>query len=277
MQISKGVITATADLGIAANKELNESLQNQVYGALFTPDSIKLVDLEGLLPEPRRFRGRLSTTSIESFVDYCSHQGENVPTVFVDTEGKPLSANAIFKLGDHENPEHITHTAKLELVDTAEMKAVKQIINSVQSQSELHDWIEDHQYMLECIADDQELHISAVLAAVRNVTIDVKAWANHTEHDFGANRSAMDQIEAGSGAGKLPGFIVCTFVPHLGLSPIAVRLRVGLKTGGEKPAFQLRWVQQELQMQKIGEELQQIITDRLAENSDGIFMGTFNR
>lgn len=277
MQISKDVITATADLGIAANKELNEALQNQVDGALLAPESTKLIDLENLLPEPRRFRGRLSTTSIDSFVGYCSHQGENVPTVFVDTESTPLAVNAIFNLGNHEHPQHADHTAKLELVDTAEMKAVKQIINSVQNQSELHDWIEDHQYMLKCIADNEELHISAALAAVRNVTISAKASANHTEHDFGASRSAMDQIEANSGAGKLPGFIECTFVPHLGLSPITVRLRVGLKTGGEKPAFQLRWVQQELQMQKIGEELQQIITDRLAENSDGIFMGTFNQ
>lgn len=274
---TKDVITATADLGIAANKELNESLQHQVEGALFAPETTKLIDLENLLPAPRRFRGRFSTTHIDSFVGYCKDQGDYLPTVFINTKSAPLSAYAIFDLGDNANPKHAEHVSDLELQDTPELKAVKRIINSVQNQSELHDWIEDHQYMLECIADGQELHVSAALAAVRNVTINAKASATHAEHDFGASRSAMDQIEASSGAGKLPGFIVCTFVPHLGLSPITVRLRVGLKTGGEKPAFQLRWVQQELQMQKIGEELQRIITDRLAENSDGIFMGTFNR
>lgn len=277
MQISKDVITATADLGIAANSNLNDNLQQQIYGALFAPESTKLHDLEKLLPRPRRFRGRFSTSNINSFTDYCKHQGDYLPTVFIDTENSPLSAYAIFKLGDNENPEHVEHVSDLELQDSPELKAIKQVISTKLSQTQLHDFIEDHQHMMTIKADDDVLHVAAALSAVRHVTISAKASMTHQEHDFGASRSAMDEVEAKAGTDRLPGFIECTFVPHLGLSAITARLRVSVLTGGEKPAFQLRWMQQELQEQQIGEELQAILTEHLADNSDGIFMGTFNR
>lgn len=277
MQISKDVITAAADLGIAANSRLNELLQHEVEGALFTPDTVKLHNLEQYLPRPRRFRGRFSTGHIDSFVSYCRRQGEFKPTVFIDTESSPLSAYAIFKLGDNENPEHAEHVSDLELQDSPELAAVKKIVRTKLTQSELHDFIEDFQHMLVCKAQDEVLHVSAALAAVRHVTISARASATHQEHDFGASRSAMDEVEAKAGTERLPGFIECTFVPHLGLSEITARLRVSVITGSEKPLFQLRWVQQELQEQKIGKELQDILTDQLQDNSAGIFMGRFNR
>lgn len=277
MQISKDAITTAADLGIAANSNLNDSLQQQIDGALFAPESTKLHDLEKFLPHPRRFRGRFSTSNINSFTDYCKRQGDYLPTVFIDTENCPLSAYAIFNLGNNDLPEHAEHVSDLELQDSPELAAVKKIVRNKLTQSELHDFIEDFQHMLVCKAQDEVLHVSAALAAVRHVTISARASATHQEHDFGASRSAMDEVEAKAGTERLPGFIECTFVPHLGLSEITARLRVSVITGSEKPLFQLRWVQQELQEQKIGKELQDILTDQLQDNSAGIFMGRFNR
>lgn len=277
MQISKDVITAAADLGIAANSKLNENLQQQVEGVLFAPDSTSLHNLEKYLPAPRRFRGLFSTANIGSFVEYALEQGDFLPTVFIDTENSPLSARAIFNLGTNEYPQHAEHTSSLMLKDTPELAAVKKIVRAQLTQAELHDFIEDFQHMLVCKAQDEVLHVSAALAAVRNVTISAAASATHQEHDFGASRSAMDEVEAKSGTGRLPGFIECTFVPHLGLSEITARLRVSVITSSEKPRFQLRWVQQELQEQKIGEELQDILTVRLQDSAAGIFMGRFDR
>ena len=268
-------VKTISTLALAAESRVNEMLSQEVNGVLLAPESMKLHDLESMLENPRHFKGLMSTTSIDSFADYCEHHGKYQPVIFIDTESTPIQAVAVFDFGSIDAPDHARNKARLVLKDTPELAAIVAIKDRPLKQRELADFLEDWHHMLQCSAGEDVMHIGAAMAAVRNVTIQASAQATHVEGHFGASRSAMDAIEARSDVNRLPERITLTFVPHVGMPEITVHLRVSLKTGEEKPAFILRWIGEASQRKAIAETLQGIIAETVGH--DGLFQGTFQR
>lgn len=268
-------IETISRLTLAADSRLNELLQHDVDGAILAPDNMKLVDLEELMERPRRFTGRMNTTSIASFAGYCGHQGEYHPTVFIDTESSPVTAKAVFDFGCIDAPDHANNIATLTLKDTPELAAVVAIKDRPLKQGEMADFLEDWQHILRCQAGDDVMHIGAAINAVRHVTVKASASATHQEGHFNAARSAMEEVEARSAVDRLPEYISLKLVPHVGMDEITIRLRVALKTGEEKPHFILRWMGEAAQRKAIADNLQALIETSI--EADGIFQGTFDR
>lgn len=269
-------IETISQLALSANARLNEHLQQKTTGALLSPDNMKVHDLESLLPAPRRFTGQMSTTSIDSFIDYFRHQGEqHQPLIFINTEAQPVTAVATFDLGSIDEPGHGNNSTVLSLQDTPELAAVVKVKDRALKQSELADFLEDWQHILLAKAGDEVLHPVAAINAVRHVTVKASASATHQEGHFNATRSAMEEVEARSAVDRLPEYIVVRLVPHVGMKEIDIQLRVALKTGEEKPYFILRWMGEAAQRKEIAENLQDIIAEHV--QAKGIFQGSFCR
>lgn len=253
--MEKQAIELIGDNAIAASDVLNKQLEGCV-AAIVHPDSFSVSDIERYQAHRRNYRAQLTTESVEDFISYADEQGQS--RIFVDAkykEGREMSARAIFDLGTVDAPLHADHEATLVLEPTAAFRAVRNINGTVIKQSQLADFIEDWLPNIELVDGEDILKPQQAINAIRNVTIAATATSEHREENFRSARSAMEEIEARSNAGRLPGRILFTLEPHTGFTPITVELRVAVRTGEEKPAFVLRWMRQEEQIDAIGQEL----------------------
>lgn len=272
--MEREAVKLIGDNAIAATNTLNSQLS--AVNAVALPDGFNLKSLESLSEERDRYRAVFSTGSIDDFIKYAAEQGGS--RVFVDTDvsgNTEMSAEAIFDLGTTETPLHAEHRSVLTLVPTAAYKTVRQINGKLIKQGELADFIEDWPQNIEMLDGDEVLPKSQAINAIRNVTIAAKATSEHREENFNVARSAMEEIEARSNAGRLPGRILFTLTPHAGFEPIVIELRVAVRTGEEKPAFVLRWMRQEEQIDGIGRELVDKLTGGLEQEHHKVLCGSY--
>jgi uncharacterized protein YfdQ (DUF2303 family) len=109
---------------------------------------------------------------------------------------------------------------------------------------------------------------------VRNVTIKAASTANHSEHNFGASRSAMDEIDADSQESWIDA-IRFMLVPYDGLTPTELLLRVSMITTEDKPVFKLRWIGEERQKEAIAQDFKEVLDIQLGDQVT-LTLGTFN-
>lgn len=222
------------------------------------PEGVNTLRLEQYQGYRDRFRGTLNTHSIKDFSNYVgSHIDSTVGARgFVDQDG--MSATVIFNLGNQENPGHGDDSGVLTLKRTAAFQAVQSVIGKALSQQDLAEWLEDWQVNLSAKAGTADIPLLAAIAGIRRMTIKSSSQLDSTVSDFGASRSAMDEIEAKSQETLASGFIFTT-VPYEGLQPAAIQLRLSVITGRESPVLKLRWVGEEAQREDFAREFKGVL------------------
>ena len=272
--MQKDTLQLIIDNALSAVDAANGSVDSLENGLIIVPESFKQVDLEKYLPNRRRFRGLFSTTDIEDFNGYAVNEQPDV--VFLNTQSDRMSAVAYFDLGDASCPGHAEHTATLFCEPLPAYKAAININGERIKQSQLAEFIEDWMPHLTVLCDDEVQNPLQAIQAVRNIKITASAAASHSEHHFGAARSAMEEVEAKSTVHKLPTHIKFNLVPHTGFDAIDVLFRVSVITDAENPRLVLRWIQQDIQKEAIGDNLKRLIAASIAEAGCPIYNGTFS-
>ncbi len=225
---------------------------------LLVPDGYTVQNLERYQEFRNRLRGHLNTHSVKDFANYVGTQNlQEGPRGFIDQDS--MSAVVIFNLGDVTNPAgHGDNTARLTLKPTAAFTAVANIAGRQLTQQQLAEWLEDWLPNLNAKAGDAELNMLQAINGIRRMTIQAIAKRDTNVSDFGASRSAMDEIEAKSQETLASSFTFTT-VPYEGLQPAAIQLRLSVITGKDEPVLKLRWVGEEAQREEFAREFKELL------------------
>lgn len=230
----------------------------------------EILSVEHLQEGRSRFRGKMSTESLQDFIKYTKDHPDG--TGFVDAEN--VAAKVFFNLGGIEDPGHGDWTATLKLKPTAEYAAMLQIVGKRLSQRDMIDFAEDWAGNVNAIAaDGSTINVSKALAAIRKLTIKATAEATHTEKDFGARKSSIEDIEASADDG-LPYAFGFTAVPYDGLFTRSFMLRLSVLTGGDKPQLVLRAIALDSAKEAIAQEFKQKLQDGIGSDAT-LYLGSF--
>lgn len=265
-------IKAIADLAIAATHAAH----------LGTPtpaliDNGKVISIEYLQAGRSRFRGRLVTASLPDFVGYVRAHANNAASAahgFIDADA--LAATAIFNLGDEASPGHADDVAVLVLKPTAAYRAVQFIDGKRLGQKQFAEWLEDWSQHLTAFAGFGDvIPLVAAIAAVRSVKVKKTNEATSTVRNFGATRSALEDIEAqANGAAALPDALEFQCTPYLGLAEQSAELRISVITDEDKPTFSIRWARREQAEESIAQDFKRLLTDEVGDSAS-MTIGTF--
>jgi len=224
----------------------------------------KIISLEGLESGRARFRGTYSTNVLSEFVAYVvAHPGG---TGFIDADN--CTARVLHNLGTKDEPGHGDWASMLRLKPTAGYAAVLAVCKAQMDQKKLIEFVEDWSPNL-----DAHGGIAAALAAIRNVTIAQKKDVTHTDKDFGASRSALEEIEA-KASGGMPSHFTFHTEPYAGFAAREFKLRLSVLTSGPAPAFVLRTVAAEQIEESIATEFKTILL-REIDKAATLSIGTF--
>lgn len=247
---------------------------DQLPAAIILNSADNVKSLEYLQQLRNRFRGTLSTSSLTDFCSYvksAAATGASCPG-FVDVE--KMHANVFFNLGTVEQPGHADWRATLGLLPTAAYKALNALESRRFDQAALIDWLEDWNDVLVADFTDGNASLTRAVAAIRKMKISTKAESTHTTGDFGASRSALEEVEASSADALPVGFRMAT-EPYEGLSPRSFALKLSVLTGGDKPVLTLRWLRKEQQLEEIAREFKHVLGGQLADAAT-LTIGTFD-
>ncbi|WP_044872000.1 DUF2303 family protein [Pseudomonas sp. LFM046] len=266
--LNKDALQLILDQALAASgKELGTDTP-----VALVPQSTQVVNLEEYMPGRSRFRGALSTASLEDFCGYVLQREVAGTQGYVDQDA--MSCKVFFNLGDLDHPGHADDTANLKLKPTAAYKTLLAIAGSTLTQKDLAEWMEDWAQFLTATDGEASMGLVQAIAAVRNITIKAASERTHQEGNFNASRSAMDRIEAES-QDKLPDALHFALVPYEGLGQRTFTLRLSILTGGDKPALKARWAGEEIQREEIAQEFKRVLSDKLGESAT-LYLGSFN-
>ncbi len=246
------------------------------------PVGVTVTDLEHYLEERRRYRGSMSTSLIEEFVEYVAATTEdygNLPGLgaypcFVSPAN--MSARAYFNLGDVENPGHGDHHANLQLEKTEAFKELLETNGRKIDQKGLAEWLEDWKDHLEAIAEDgtTTVPMAAAVSAVRRITIGTNAEATSETQSLSSRRSAMAEVEARN-KDQFPCFLKFTCEPYQGLDERTFTLRLSLITS-EKPVISARIVRLETAQEEMAKELEEKLRTGFEDTPVKTYVGSFN-
>lgn len=241
------------------------------FPAMLVPNGVSIKSLECFQPLRNRFRGSFETSVLSEFAAYVRANPKGAGFI---ADGDNLAARVFFNLGDAADPGHADWTATLNVKPTAAWHALMAIDGKRLSQRELAEWIEDWSDNVIALDSSEDLvPLTQAVAAIRNITISAKSEVGHAERDFGATRTALEDIEAKAAAG-MPKLLTFDAEPALGFDNRTVRLRVAVITG-EKPALTLRIVGKEALLEDMRREFRELV---LREIGDAAVMtiGSFN-
>lgn len=253
------------------------NIKGQVIPAVTLPSSMTVHYLESILEHRSRFRGTMTTDSLQSFVEYCHGQATDVidsagHQVYIDKD--KMAARAFFNLWEDGSPGHGDHHATLTLPKTAAYKALLAIDGVKMSQKELAECLEDwRDYLVPLDQDMKEIHpVAKVIAAVRNINIKAVAATGHVDKQFSATRSSLAEIEASSPEG-LPGYIRFMCAPYDGLPNQDYLLRPSIITS-DPPKLALRIVRLEHAKEVTAQAFATLLQVELA-NAAATYIGSF--
>lgn len=245
--------------------------------AILVPEHYAVKNIEHLQEGRSRFRGGMATRSMPDFCAYVERranefEGEPTPCGFIDVDS--MRCKVFFNLGDVGQPGHADDTAELQLKPTAAFAALHQVAGKPLSQAQLAEWMEDWAANLKVVGTEGEsITVGVAVQKIRTIKIKATAERTSTESNFGAERSAMDQIEA-SHAEQQPADLLFTIKPYEGLLERTFTLRLSIITG-EKPTIKPRWVQQEAQEEEIAQEFKQVLKQQIGGFAN-LTLGSFN-
>jgi len=257
----------------AANVALaGTSLTNELVAL---PSDYNLHNLEQHLATRRRARGTMATTALAAFADYTVAHGENGTTVFVDPEN--MRAVAVLNLGSSSIPGHADNHAKLTLQRTAAYTALLHHANGQgHKQATIAEFLEDWAANVHCFTAAGEVPTPRAIAAVRKITIEAMRKQESTEQQLGSSRSAFESVQATS-TEPLPTVIYFKCQPYADLSDRVFVLRLGVLTGNDKPAINLRIVKQETHQEEMALELASLIEARFDDGAVPVLLGSYSK
>lgn len=248
----------------------------------------RVVSLEPFAAHRSRFRGTFATASLTDFAQYVTARAGGEGFIQPDS----LTAEVIFNLnvdgvgapevaGQPTMPGHGDYRAALALKATSAYTALQCAAKTQFAQKAMIEWLED---WWDCLAADYPdatdniptdlLRMRQALNALRKVKVKASAEAVHTDKDFGASRSALEDVEASSDIGLPRGFRF-TCKPSEDLDVREFYLRLGVLTGGEKPVFVLRWSKREADIEALGQNFKAKLLDALGDKAT-MLLGTFD-
>lgn len=225
------------------------------------PSDFKLHDLESYLPNRRRARGVMSTSALKDFAAYAKAHAEAGASVFVDAND--MTATAVLNLGTPEAPGHTDNRAKLEARKTAAYQALlTHASGRALTQTTAAEFLEDWPELIECFNDEGPIKPPKAIGALRKLTIEAMRKLESSEQSLSASKSAFESVQATS-ADPIPTTIYFKCVPYKDLAERMFVLRLGVQTGGDKPAIVLRIVKAELHAEEMANELADLVRDAL--------------
>lgn len=240
-------------------------------GVAALPENFKLHDLEKHRAIRRRAIGQMNTTAAEDFAAYIDQHAEPGATVFVNPEG--MKAVAVLNLGNPDEPGHADNTAVLAPKKTAAFTALLAIANGhPRSQQDVAEFLEDWPSMVSCYNEEGTITNPKAIAAVRKVSIEAMRKMESVEKQHAASRSAFESIQASS-TEPLPTLVYFETVPYNGLKSRLFVMRLGVRTGGDKPALTLRVQNMEQHEEDMANELVTIVADTV--KTTPVLLGTY--
>ncbi|HCJ7694140.1 TPA: YfdQ family protein [Citrobacter freundii] len=238
------------------------------------PENAQIESLEHFNSQRFRFRGAMTTTSIDDFVRYSKgYASASEPArCFIDADN--MTARSVFNIGTLDNPGHADNVASITLKKTAPFRALLQIDGQRLKQKQIAEWLEDwSDYLLAFDADGETMEISQAAQAVRRITIQQATQQDHETGDFAGKKSLMQSVEASS-KDVMPVAFEFKCVPYEGLGERRFSLRNSLLTSDE-PCFVLRIVQLEAQEEAIANEFRDLLISKFDGESVETFIGNF--
>lgn len=243
-----------------------------VSGVAALPEHYKLHDVEKWMGSRRRAIGTMKTSSVEDFAAYVEQHSETGATVFVNAEA--MRAVAVLNLGEPDMPGHADNTAEFAPKATAAFTAMLCIANGQpRSQQDVAEFMEDWPSMVSCYNEEGAIPNPKAIAAVRKVTIEAMRKMESQEKQLSASRSAFESVQATS-TEPLPTLIYFETVPFHGLQSRLFVMRLGVRTGGDKPAITLRVQNMEQHNEDMAKELTDLVGDAI--NTLPVLIGTYN-
>lgn len=250
-------IKAIADLAVTAERAqaLNDT---DIPGFLV---GSQLIVTEHLLAQRKRFRGTFATSVLADFAAYLiANKNDNVRG-FVSPENR--TAVAFLNIGTTLAPGHCDWRAILDLTKTAGYAAVCALQQQRFTQRELAEWCEDWAAFLTAPGEQT---LAQAVAAIRNVTVTTNASATHTDAQFSASKTALEEVAANSQASTLPASLTFTVEPHVGFQARPFGLRVNLiASKDDKPQFSLRVIGREVLEESIADEFKTKLSDAVGD------------
>ena len=127
----------------------------------------------------------------------------------------------------------------LGLKKLAAFRALLKVDGIAASQRAIAEFLEDWLPHITAYQADSELQAKHVVAAVRNVDIEVARKVENTVESLSESRSAFEQVKASS-KHVLPDIIEFRCEPYLGLQSRTFTLRLSVATNDSKPMLTLR-------------------------------------
>ena len=243
-------------------KEANEAIHGQVdSGVIAMPEHFKTLDLETYMHFRRRARGVMITHALSDFAIYTKAHAEEGATVFVDAD--EMNATAVLNLGTVADPGHTDNRAKVQLKRTAAYSALKaHASGQAISQLKAAEFLEDWPGHVQCFNDDGTITLPKAIAAIRKMSIESMRNLQSSEQSLSASKSTFESVKATS-AEPIPTTIYFDCEPYHGLKSRQFVLRLGVLTGGDKPAISLRIVKQELHDEEMANEFADMAREAL--------------
>lgn len=271
-QLDSGTFKQVKDL-VLSGYHLND-IQDLACPTALLPDGTGVESLERFSLERFRFRGAMSTTSIDDFARYSKgYASASEPArCFIDADN--MTARSVFNIGTLDNPGHADNVASITLKKTAPFRALLQIDGQRLKQKQIAEWLEDwSDYLLAFDADGNTMQISQAAQAVRRITIQQATQQDHEAGDFAGKKSLMQSVEASS-KDVMPVAFEFKCVPYEGLGERRFSLRNSLLTSDD-PCFVLRIVQLEAQEEAIANEFRDLLISKFDGESVETFIGNF--
>jgi uncharacterized protein YfdQ (DUF2303 family) len=249
----------------AANANLSASFVTAL------PENFRLHDLEKHQTIRRRAIGVMKTNALTDFATYVEVHAEIGATVFVNAAA--MSATAVLNLGVPEEPGQADNLAVLEARRTAAFQAMLAVSGGQShSQQTIAEFLEDWPSMVSCFNDEGVISPPKAIAAVRKVSIEAMRKMENTEKQHAASRSAFESVQATS-TEPLPTLIYFETVPYHGLASRLFVLRLGIRTGGDKPTITLRVQNLEQHEEEMANELAELV--RSTVKTTAVLLGTY--
>ncbi|EPF3762485.1 DUF2303 family protein, partial [Escherichia coli] len=174
---------------------VNEIISKIGADAVALPENFRIHDLEKFNLNRFRFRGALSTASIDDFTRYSKDLADEGTRCFIDADN--MRAVSVLNLGTIDEPGHADNTATLKLKKTAPFSALLSVNGERNSQKSLAEWIEDWaDYLVGFDANGGAIQATKAAAAIRKITIEANQTADFEDNDFSGKRSLMESVEA---------------------------------------------------------------------------------
>ncbi|WP_330925007.1 DUF2303 family protein [Candidatus Sororendozoicomonas aggregata] len=270
--MDRSAIEAIADKNTLI--EINEHLVQSGIPVAILPENARTYKYEDLDRFRSRFRGLMSTSSINDFGTYVELHKEEHSACFIDI--KNTKAAAVLNLGNKNMPGHCDHRSELTLKKTSGYDALMGFHCYKHSQKEFTEWLEDWSDNIKVLdGEENPLELKKAIGALRRLTIDAHSEQSHTEENFKSSRSTLESVEAKSKGNTLPAWLEFTVQPFADFEQRTIRLRVSVLTGGSKPVLIASIVGLEVLKQSLAEEFQQKVEAKL----DGImptYLGVFS-